>query len=170
MDMTLPADLARELDEPMPSASAAAVARLLEYERGHCIALPQHTTLEVLDEPKVIDVPGAAYYCTGLTQWQGNWLPVLDLQVLFRAYRPDYARPARYLLVVAYQPEPGQPLRHGVISLPGLPVTVAVSDSAQCALPDDCDLWSLLALSCFEHEGRAVPILDTARLFTRYHG
>jgi CheW-like domain len=170
MDMTRPADLEPTPGSSGPGEAPTAVARLLEYERGHWVALAQHATLEVLDDATVVEVPGSAYYCTGLTRWQGNWLPVIDLQVLLHAYRKEYALPSRYLLVVAYQTAAGEPLCHGAISLPSLPATVAVSDSAQCALPGDCDLWSQLALSCFEHEGRAVPILDTARLFAGYHG
>ncbi len=38
-------------------------------------------------------------------------------------------------------------------------------DAMACELPADHDLWPRLALSCFVHEGRPVPILDTERLF-----
>jgi hypothetical protein len=76
----------------------------------------------------------------------------------------------RYALVVAYQPSSLRPLQHGAIALERLPQTITVGDAARCDLPVDSDLWPLLALSCFQHDGHAVPILDTARLFGAYHG
>lgn len=154
----------------VPTAVMTAPARLLRYDREREVALAVHTTLELLENAKVVELPGAAYYCTGLTKWQGRWLPVIDLHVLVHAYRKEYAPKARYLLVVAYQSAPRAALRHGAISLPAMPETVDVSDNASCPLPNDSDLWPLLALSCFSHEARAVPILDTARLFAGYHG
>jgi chemotaxis signal transduction protein len=143
----------------------AASARLLRYERGRRVALPLHTTLELLDQAVVVEVPGSMYYCNGLTRWQGEWLQVIDLHALLNAYRKDHAPRARYVLVVAYQPAPRQPLRHGAIALPSMPETVQVNDQSTCALPTDSDLWPLISLACFKHDGREVPILDTARLF-----
>jgi CheW-like domain len=155
---------------PAPTVTATASAQLLQYERGCCVALPPHTTIELLDRAPVVEVPGAAYYCDGLTRWQGQWLPVLDLHALVHAYRKDSAPKTRYLLIVAYQPAPRALLRHGAIALPVLPGSVQVSDSSMCELPTDSDLWPLIALSCFEIKGRAVPILDSGRLFGVYHG
>jgi CheW-like domain len=177
MDMLLPDEVSVretmpiEFDAPaaQPELVATASARLIEYEHGRFIALPVHATLEVIERPTVVPVPGSAYYGAGVTKWQGRWLPVLDLSVLLRAYRKEFATPPRYLLVVAYQTAPRQPLRHGVLALPVLPLTVEVADSALCELPGDCDLWPLLALSCFKHEGKPVPVIDAARLFERYH-
>lgn len=62
------------------------------------------------------------------------------------------------------------PLSHSAIALPVTPGSVQVSDAALCPLSDTSDLWPLVALSCFEIKGRAVPILDTSRLFGLYHG
>lgn len=174
MDMLLHTDFAPTvpaLTEFAPTAEPVrtAPARLLEYRHGRHIALPVHASREVLERPQVVAVPGTAYYCAGMTKWQGQWLPVLDLQVLLNAYRAEHAAPTRYLLVVAYQSASFQPLRHGVIALPVLPTTIEVADDALCPLPADSDLWPLLALSCFEHDGQPVPVLDAARLFERYH-
>ena len=118
----------------------------------------------------MIPVPGAAYYVDGLTRWRGRWLPVIDLHALVNAYRKEYAPKTRYLLIVAYQAARRGPVRHGAIALPVTPGTVQVSDAARCELPDTSDLWPLLALSCFEIKGLAVPIVDTGRLFGLYHG
>lgn len=147
------------------------VARLIEYAPGCLIALPSHTTLELVEPPVLVPVPGAAYYAYGLLAWQGSLLPLLDLDRLLRADpRADLTSAPRYALVLAYQRAPRRPIEHGAIGLAALPRTVSVGDEARCELPADSDLWPLLALSCFRHEGRAVPILDTAKLFATYHG
>jgi hypothetical protein len=155
---------------PVPQEQVTVAAQLLQYDRECFVALPVHTTIELLDQAPVVEVPGAAYYCNGLTRWRGQWLPVLDLHALVNAYRKEYAPKTRYLVIVAYQTVPRAPVRYGAIALPVLPGTVQVSDSAACELPTDSDLWPLLASSCFQIKGRAVPILDTGRLFGQYHG
>jgi hypothetical protein len=177
MDMQLPPVMAEEpanaeFDRDVHKASAArAAARLLEYARGAYIALPPHTTLEIIEHPVFLAVPGAAYYAYGLLPWQGRHIPMIDFDAVQRAHQsPHRIAAPRYALVVAYQSVPYAPLEHGAIGLAGLPQTIHVEDSEWCDLPTDGDMWPLLALSCFRHEGRAVPILDTARLFSTYHG
>lgn len=182
MDMMLPAELAPALravpglvnDAPTADATpgaelALAPARLLQYKPDGFVALPVHTTIELLDGPLMIDMPGAACYCNRLVRWRGQWLALLDLDTLLGA-NSDRAGVPRYALVVAWQQAPGWPVEHGAIGLATLPQTVGVGDHAGCELPADSDLWPVLALSCFRHEGQAVPILDTARLFAAYQG
>lgn len=151
-----------------------APARLLHYSADRSVALPVHTTIELLDSPVIVDVPGAAHYCQQLVSWRGQWLALLDLEALLRA-RTDtpaatLAVAPRYVLIVAYQCAPRSPVEYGAIGLPALPQTVSVSDQMACPLPADSTLWPQLALSCFVHEERAVPILDSARLFAGYIG
>jgi chemotaxis signal transduction protein len=158
------------LQPQAPVAERVAFARLMAYEPGCWVALPTHTTIEVLDSPKMVEVPGAAYYCRALTNWRKQWLPVLDLQALVHAHAQDDAPPPRHLLVVAYQLAAFERLRYGALYLPSFPETLEISDRAQCPMPTDSDLWPSIALSCFEHQGHAVPVLDTGRLFSCYHG
>ncbi len=160
--------------EPAFSAAEAAesgpqvAARLIEYARGRYIALPPHTTYALLEHPEVVGVPGAAHYACGLLTWQNMRLPLIDLHALLHADTEPSIAP-RYALIVAYQSAARGPLAYGAIGLAALPQTIAIGDEAQCALPGDSKLWPLLALSCFQHEGQAVPILDTARLFAAHH-
>ncbi|MCX7257232.1 MAG: chemotaxis protein CheW [Polaromonas sp.] len=160
----------------LKAESALAPARLLHYSAGHSVALPVHTTIELLDSAVTVEVPGAAHYCQQLVSWRGQWLALLDLEALLRtgttavATATAAAVAPRYVLVVAYQCAPRSPLEYGAIGLPALPQTVSVSDQMACPLPADSTLWPQLALSCFAHEERAVPILDSARLFAAYIG
>jgi len=146
-------------------------ARLVEYANGRHIALPPHTTYALATQPAFDAVPGGAHYAYGLLTWQGARLPLLNLDALLHAEPSSVLSIApRYALIVAYQSVALGPLAFGAIGMDSMPQTVAISDEAHCALPCDSSLWPQLALSCFEHEGAAVPILDTARLFTAYHG
>jgi chemotaxis signal transduction protein len=109
-------------------------------------------------------VPGAPYYCLGLMAWEGRQLPLLDLDTLLRAY-PAGEPSTGHVLVLAYQSAPGRALDYGAVCARSLVRMIEVADSQACELPRDSDLWPWIAMSCFEHEGRAVPVLDTARLF-----
>ncbi len=146
-------------------------ARMVEYANGRHIALPPHTTYALTAQPTFEAVPGCAHYAYGLLTWQGIRLPLLDLDALLHADPSTILSTSpRYALIVAYQSIAHGPLAYGAISMNSLPQTIAIGNEAQCALPGDSRLWPQLALSCFQHEGEAVPILDTARLFAAYHG
>lgn len=146
----------------------SAVARLLEYAAGRHVALPAHTTLELIETPKPVAVPGAPAHALGLMAWQGGWLPLLDLDALVHGTRPGGA--PRYALVVGWQGAPGEPVRHGAIATQALPQSVAVNDRDACGLPAGSPRWEALAIACFAREGQAVPVLDTGRLFSACHG
>lgn len=152
----------------MPAADAGqlrAPARLLEYRPGRFVAFAPHTTVALVDDPAVVPVPGAPYYCIGLMPWQDRQVPLLDLNVLLRAYPTGEAAPVGHVLVLAYQCAPNRPLDYGAVCARSLVQLVEVSDEQACELPNDSDLWPWIAMSCFEHQGRPVPVIDTARLF-----
>ena len=164
------APLADRLFEPAdrPKRERQAPARILEYAQDCRIALPIHTTLEIVEEIEVVPVPGAASHAVGLLLWQEQWLPLIDLACLFGA--ADTVATPRYVLVVAYQRAPRQALEYGAIALSRLPETVFVSDDSACELPEDNPLWPRISLSCFRHRDTPTPIVDTGRLFGASHG
>lgn len=159
------------LDEAPGVCGPRASARLIEYANNSYFVLPPHTTVEIIDHPAIVAVPGAAYYAYGLMKWQEHYIPIIDIDTLLRAYHdmPGNTVP-RYALVVAYQRAPGAPIEHGALGLAALPQTIEVGDEAWCDLPASSDLWPLLALSCVRYHSAIVPILDTAKLFIRHHG
>jgi chemotaxis signal transduction protein len=164
LQMQAPAEDLQLLPEPAPQETRTP-ARLLEYKRGAFVAFPAHTTVGLIECPPVIVVPGAPYYCRGLIAWQDRRLPLLDLGTLLRAYPEPNEPPIGHVLVLAWQGAPGQPLDYGAVCARSLVRMIEVADSQQCDLPGDSDLWPWISLSCFEHEGHSVPVLDTARLF-----
>ena len=101
-----------ESDRNVHEASTiSAAARLIEYAHGAFIALPPHTTLEIIEHPVFLVVPGAANYAYGLMPWQGRHIPLIDLDAVQRAHESLHRTAApRYALVVAYQSAPYAPL------------------------------------------------------------
>lgn len=173
MDLDLPLAAtapAAAMTSAFTATARTAPAQLIEYARGHYAALAPHAAIELLDQPRTVEVPGSAYYCQRLLQWRAAWLPLLDLRVLLAAYREHDVPPSRYALIVAWQPGARAPLSYGALSLPFLPQVVQVSDVDQCELPGGSDLWPALSLSCFGHVGRRVPVLDVAALFRTFQG
>ena len=150
-----------------PSTAAAPPraipARLVEYAPGCRIALPVHATLEVLEPAPIVEVPGARDGWRGLLRWRGDWLPVVDLAG--RLGVEGAAETGGHLLVLGWRPAPGQPFRYGALVLRSMPTTLRFGDDDQCSIPTDQALWAEIALSCVWHDGRAVPIVDPARLF-----
>jgi chemotaxis signal transduction protein len=166
MDMYIPSAVEDVLpeDDAIPNVPRAK-AYLLEYRQGCFVAFPAHTGVELVDQPEFVVVPGMPYFCLGLMAWQGRRLPLLDLDRLLNGPgvlgRPSIG----HVLVLAYQCAPGQALKYGALLAPSLIQMIDVIDSQQCPLPTDIPGLPRISLSCFEFEGKAVPVLDTARLF-----
>jgi chemotaxis signal transduction protein len=140
-----------------------ATARIVQDRGGVRFALPAHTTLEIIDRPAAVRVPGAPAHALGLLAWQDKRIALIDVAVRLGATSMR-AEPPRYALVLAYQREPDAPIEHGAIALDTLPDTTSIDDDAACAVPES-DAWRAIAISCFETGGLPVPIVDTAALF-----
>ena len=163
--------LAEDSTGATPAIARQAAARMAAYTRGKFVAFAPHVAQELLERPQWVSVPGAAYYAYGLLRWQARWVPFVHLESLLRAYPAINTSTApQYALILAYQNAPGQPLQYGAIAVDSIPHSVLASDADFCPLPDDSDMWATLALSCFRHQGQAVPILDSAKIFSEYHG
>jgi len=165
MDMQLPVlmddALAGEAGRETP-----ALACVLEYAPDCFIALPVHAGVELVESPRLAPVPGMAHFCRGLVAWQGRQLPLIDLQAYLGGADAPAASPFSHVLIVAYQVAPGIAIDYGAFCAPFLIRMVEVVDSDQCPLPGDQARWTGIALSCFLHQGRAVPVLEPSRIFT----
>jgi chemotaxis signal transduction protein len=140
-----------------------ATARIVQDRCGVRFALPAHTTLEIIDRPVAVHVPGAPVHALGLLAWQDKRIALIDVAALVGATSMR-TQPPRYALVLAYQAEPNAPIEHGAIALDTLPDTTNIDDAAACAVPQSKP-WRAIAISCFEAGGLPVPIVDTAALF-----
>jgi len=168
MDMHLPYAVEDLLpgDEPVQSVPHA-TAYLLEYSKNRFVAFPAHTGVELIDQPVVVMVPGQPGFCLGLMPWQGGQrIPLIDLERLLKGHEGQGSPSIGHVLVLAYQSAPGHALQYGAVLAPSLIRMIEVMDSQQCALPAEIEALPRISQSCFEYEGQAVPILDTARLFS----
>jgi chemotaxis signal transduction protein len=138
-------------------------AWLLRAAGDVTLAVAQHEMIEYLTEARVQRVPLANAHCEHLAVWRDKLVPVLDFARLFIG---GNGAVRRALSIVAYQPRAQQPLAYLGIWTDTAPSRITVSDDQACELPPDwCEeRLQNLALSCFAHEERTVPILNLANL------
>jgi chemotaxis signal transduction protein len=154
-----------------PSPTLRVTALLADYTRGRAVAFAPHATLELIERPVITPVPGAAYYAHGLLRWQTRFVPVIDLHTLLRAHADAALKPPRYALILAWQRAAGAPLEHAAIGLAAPPRRLEVGAHTMASpLPNDSDLWPLIAHSCLRDGKQLIPIIDTSRLFDSDHG
>ncbi len=136
-------------------------AWLLDFGQELRGAVATRVLLHLLHSPKVFAVPCTPSYCRLAVFWQDRLLPVMDM-----AARLGAAPQEPSLLAITCYMDPAESApRFAALALSAAPVPVAVSDDALCTLPKQPAGWSRLALSCFEHDGRPVPILHLGRIF-----
>lgn len=169
MDMHQPDTLdAGALDESMRAQAEVALACVLDYAPGASVALPIHAGVELVEQPRVIPVPGVPASCLGLLTWQGRQLPLIDLQrYLHAADGGGGITNFSHVLVVAYQTQAGRPIEYGALCAPFLIRMIQVTDGQQCQADSTNTILNTLSISWFQHQGRAIPVMDPARLFSR---
>lgn len=152
-------------------AKKVAEARVVAYKSRGFAAFSPNVTIEIVENPLLVDVPATAYYARGLLQWQNRWIPVLDMESLIMAC-PVFERGSipRFALVLSYIDYATGGVAFGAIALTAMPQTISVTDEDACALPSRSDLWPYIAMSCVSYRGAVIPIIDTNRLFGSYHG
>lgn len=148
-----------------------AQARVVVYGQREYAGFSPNVTIELVEHPVLLEVPASAYYARGIMQWHGRWIPVLDLQSLIMAY-PTFKRDSvpRFALVVSYTDRQTNSPAFGAVALPVMPQTVSITNADACPLPVRSDLWPHIAMSCVSFRGAIIPIVDTDKLFGRYHG
>jgi chemotaxis signal transduction protein len=155
--------MARMLDDELEARDGAAAlpARILTTRGGAKFALSAGVTLEVIERPEAIRVPGSAPHVLGLLAWRERRIPLIDPDGALGV--PCKTTPARYALVIAFEETPGVQVEHGALALEQLPQFVTVSDTQACDAPLR---WREQALACFILGGEAIPVLG-AEIFRR---
>jgi chemotaxis signal transduction protein len=118
--------------------------------------------LHLVDAPSTFSVPYTPDYCSRVVLWQERLLPVMDIA----ARVGNRSCNAPFLAVVGYQQQRGEYPQFGALMLKSPPRQLAVSDDSACRLPQENAAWGDLAISCFEHQGSPVPVLNLYRLFS----
>jgi chemotaxis signal transduction protein len=136
-------------------------AWLLDFGQAFRAAVGTRVLLQLIDKPKLNPAPGAPSYCRNTISWQGRMLPVMDLV----ARMGGETQNPSLLVVVGYQNQKDEPTRFGALLLDTLPVAIAVGDAQFCSLPEHPAGWNKFALSCFDYQGTAIPVLHLGRIF-----
>lgn len=153
------------------SARNAAMAYLVRYADFAAVAFPTHVSQEFIECPQyIVRIPDMAGYAYGMIEWRKQWLPLIDLQTLLHPKQTstDFSITPSYCLVLAYRNNQGN-IAFAAVALQKMPEMVYVHNEDFCPLPNTSHLWSALAISCFAHQQKPVPILSTDKLFRQYH-
>ncbi len=137
---------------------------MMEVGAGRRVAAGTNHVVEYLLSPETIRLPLTPAYCPAVLIWREQIIPSLDLAQL--APNPEPARHEWHgAVVLAYQEAPGMPLRYGAVLVHAAPQETWVSNNMACPLPEESTAFQHFSSACFAHEEKAVPVLDTHRLF-----
>jgi chemotaxis signal transduction protein len=123
---------------------------------GAPLALAQCEVIEVVEEPETYEVPLGPEWCRGLLHWRGQLIPL--------AY--GGSRETQFVVVVAYQPAPKEPLQFAAFAVASMPKQFDVPVDADCEPPSTCSLRFDQLRACLEHEGRPWLVPDLEQLFS----
>lgn len=137
-------------------------AWVLDLGMGYKAAVGMRELLHLIDVPRTFAVPCAPLYCHKVVFWQERLLPVMDIA----SRLCGTAQEAQFIAVIGYQQKRGEPPKFGTLLLASTPLRVEVSDEQACNLPEKILGWNELAISCFDYQGDALPVLDLNRIFS----
>ena len=138
-------------------------AWILDLGMGYKAALGGRELLHLLDVHSTFSVPNTPPYCHQVVAWQERLLPVMDIA----ARLSGATQQAKFLAVIGYQKKRGEYPQFGALQLLSPPLKVEVSDEQACALPANLPGWDEMAISCFEYQNEAIPVLNLNRVFNR---
>jgi len=136
-------------------------AWLLAVSRSFSIAVAQVVVAEYILEPELKLVPGSIDYCNQVVNWRGEFIPVMDLSVLFG----EEALDSSSIAVIAYQEYQGQSLQYAALKLSRGVEQIEVSDESMCDIPEDFpEIMRPLIDSIFSHDDQVVAVINLADL------
>ena len=139
-------------------------AWMVGFRGDHRAAVGELELVHVLpDAPPLFPIMKAPSHCREVFLWEGRVLPLFDLSIWLG--EPASPGDDDHVGVFRYRPAPGAPLGYGAMLIEGAPRQVLVNDSQACALPEEAQALRPLVDACFDYGGRAVPVLNLARLF-----
>ncbi len=137
-------------------------AWLLDFGGACQAAVGTRELLHMVDMPASFAVPCTPAHCRRVVLWQERLLPVMDIAVRLGGASPATSS---FIGVVGYQRQRGEYPQFGALALASPPRQLAVTDDQACRLPEEHSAWRELAISCFEHQGVPVPVLNLNRIF-----
>lgn len=138
-------------------------AWLLDFGHKQRAAVGMRVLLQIIDQPSLHPVPCTPAHCRNIYSWQGRLMPVVDMAVLLGQEPQEQ----RLLAIAGYQEGPGETPRLGALLLSAPPAPLLVGNDKACEPPDLSGNWRKFAISCFNHQDNAVPVLHLGRVFGR---
>jgi hypothetical protein len=145
-------------------------AWMLPLGEGRHAAIGEYEMVHIIPEwVRLQSIPLCPAYCHKVFTWQGQLIPVFDLQAWLRpqgSVIADTAQDAAPIIcIVAYEDE-NHNVGYGGMLLSALPFRTDVSGDRLCGYPDDDARWNTIAVSCFSDPvGDPTPVLDLPRIF-----
>jgi len=136
-------------------------AWILDFGLGNRAAVGGRELLHLVDVPTTFAVPCTPSYCCRVLSWQGRMLPVMDIA----SRLGGSSQKSPFIGVIGYQKRSGEYPQFGALLLSSPPLHVTVSDEQACALPEEMQRWNELAISCFDFQGAALPVLNLNFIF-----
>lgn len=136
-------------------------AWMLDFGGAFRAAVGARVLVQIVDRPRLHPVPCTPPHCQSIYAWQGRLMPVVDVAVLLGREPQE----PRLLAIAAYQEHAGDTVTFGALLLSAPPVAIIVGNEQACSLPDYPEAWERFSLSCFGHQGEAIPVLHLGRLF-----
>lgn len=137
-------------------------AWLLDLGASCRAAVGTRELLHLIDAPVIFEIPCTPAYCRRVVFWQERMLPVLDVAARLGGAPQQGA----FLAVVGYQQQRGDYPQFGALMLATAPRQVAVADDQVCDSAEKISAWEALAISCFDYQGDAIPIINLNKLFS----
>ncbi len=151
-------------DYPIGSIMTAH-AWLLDTGLATPMAIGQRELLQIITAPQTFSVPLCPEYARHVLFWQQRMVPVMDFGLRMGAN----PHPQNLLALVGFHDALTGVIQLGAIVLRQAPRQVAVND-AQALQAEDLPVdWRALAISCFAHEGSAIPVLHLGKVFAAGH-
>lgn len=147
-------------------SSSRTNAWVLDFGMGYRAGVGTRELFHLIDVPTSYIVPCTPAYCHKVLFWQGKLLPLMDLASRMGGVEQD----APYIAVVGYQFKRGEYPQFGALQMVSPPMQVTVSDDLACEIPGGLGGWRELAISCFNLNGDAIPILNLNRIFNSVPG
>ena len=139
-------------------------AWMVSFRGDTRVAVGELELVHVLpDPPPLFPIVKAPCHCRQVFLWEGRVLALFDLSLwLDESSAPD---DGDHVAVFRYRAAPGAPLGYGALLIHGAPRQVLVNDSQACELPGEAAALRPVVSACFDYGGRAVPVLNLARIF-----
>jgi len=140
-------------------------AWLLTVSNTQDIAVAEYQMNEYVSLTTAMEIPLAPSYCNKMVFWQERRVPLMALGILLG---DDRQTQYKGYVVVACQSAPRAPLQYVGLLVLEPPTRIAVNSQAEISIPGSVnDILQQVFISCFLHENKTVPVLDSAYLFSK---